>query len=225
MRCLLFQACLPPVFWVQALHYIVFLINVLPSQQLKYKSPYEILHNKSPNLSHIKTFGCLCYPNIIKAPTPMFSPRALPCLFLGLSEAHKGFKCFNLENQRIIMSRDVTFQENIFPYTKFHTVFNVKSLLLFPPNFDFTSNPGEFCATKSTSSSTHPAVKSLLPSTIPFTLPPLLASTTHCVPTPFIAPAPPPITPPILSSTPTAPPILHPHSMQTRAKSGIHKPR
>ncbi|GAA0160871.1 hypothetical protein LIER_39123 [Lithospermum erythrorhizon] len=43
MRCLLFQSQLPLVFWVEALHYAIFLINRLPSPSLSHKSPYQIL--------------------------------------------------------------------------------------------------------------------------------------------------------------------------------------
>ncbi|GAA0186143.1 transmembrane signal receptor [Lithospermum erythrorhizon] len=52
------NACLPSIFWVEALYYAIFLINVLPSQTLKYQTPFALLHKKPPDLKYIKEFGC-----------------------------------------------------------------------------------------------------------------------------------------------------------------------
>ncbi|XP_020090489.1 uncharacterized protein LOC109711719 isoform X2 [Ananas comosus] len=95
VRSLLFQAGLPPRFWAEAIQTAVFLVNRLPSLTvLNGRSPYDILHGcASPDLQLIRVFGCLCYPDVQDIADHKLSPRSLPCIFLGLSDKHKGFRC------------------------------------------------------------------------------------------------------------------------------------
>ncbi|GJY83172.1 ribonuclease H-like domain-containing protein [Tanacetum coccineum] len=39
--------------------------HLLPSSVLSGKSPYELVFNIEPNLSHLKTFGCLCFSTVL----------------------------------------------------------------------------------------------------------------------------------------------------------------
>lgn len=56
-----------------------------------------------------------------------------PCIFLGYSSTHKGCKCLDPQSQRIYISRDVTFNEASFPFTK------PKPTLLNPPEIPASS--------------------------------------------------------------------------------------
>ena len=40
------------------------------------------------------------------------SPKAIPCAFLGYSETQKGFRCYDLRDDKLYVSRNVTFLEN-----------------------------------------------------------------------------------------------------------------
>lgn len=44
---------------------VVYLINRLPSSLLNGKCPYELVHKMKPSLSHLRSFGCLCYSTIL----------------------------------------------------------------------------------------------------------------------------------------------------------------
>ena len=55
-RTLLFQFHLPLEFWRKCVLTVTCIINRLPSPLLKNKSPFE-LYNRSPSLSHLKTFS------------------------------------------------------------------------------------------------------------------------------------------------------------------------
>ena len=64
IRTLLFQARLSPTYWVEALHTAVHLLNILPSSSIQNQVPYTLLYHKKPSYHHLKTFGCLCFPNL-----------------------------------------------------------------------------------------------------------------------------------------------------------------
>jgi hypothetical protein len=81
---------------------------------LKGKSPYEMLHKEQPDLKYVRTFGCLCYPNLGDIVPNKLSKRTLPYVLLGLSQQHKGHRCFYPPSGKVYISRHVIFNEIIF---------------------------------------------------------------------------------------------------------------
>ena len=67
-RTLLAHASLPPSFWHHSLQMTTYLLNILQSKLLGNKSPLEILYESEPSYSHLRVFGCLCYP-LFPSPT------------------------------------------------------------------------------------------------------------------------------------------------------------
>ena len=59
---LLAQAQLPFKFWFDAFFSTVFLINLLPTQTINHKSPFECLFQNVHDCTFLKVFGCACYP-------------------------------------------------------------------------------------------------------------------------------------------------------------------
>ena len=116
LRTLLIQASMPPKFWVEALRHATYLLNICPTTKCPKFSPYKSLFLASPPYDSLRTFGCLCFPNLSATTPHKLSPRSLPCVFLGHSESHKGYRFFDLQNSRVILSRHVTFDETVFPF-------------------------------------------------------------------------------------------------------------
>lgn len=96
IRSLLFQAQLSPSYWAEALHVAVHVLNILPSTSIGRKTPHFALFGKTPTYSHLRVFGCLCFPNINNSNLHKLSHRSTPCLFLGYPTSHRGYRCMDL---------------------------------------------------------------------------------------------------------------------------------
>ncbi|PKU68003.1 Retrovirus-related Pol polyprotein from transposon TNT 1-94 [Dendrobium catenatum] len=116
-RALLIQASLPLYLWVNTLLTANYLINRMPSPNTSHKSPYELLHNKQPDYNHLKVLGCLCYPWLKPYTSHKLSPLSHPCIFIGYPLNQKGYKCLDLRSNKIYISSNVIFNETIFPYS------------------------------------------------------------------------------------------------------------
>lgn len=81
-RVLLFQAHLPKVFWAYCVLTTTYLINKMPTLVLNWKSLYEVLHNKLPDYSHLRTFEYLCFVANVGPYKDKFDARGAKCMFL-----------------------------------------------------------------------------------------------------------------------------------------------
>ncbi|KAI0518628.1 hypothetical protein KFK09_006064 [Dendrobium nobile] len=107
---------MPPSFWPDAVATAVYLINRMPSNTTKNLSPLELLFHRKPDYQDLKVFGCKCYPLSPAHTRNKLTPNAQPCLFLGYSDTHKGYRCLNLQTNKVTVSRHVNFHEDIFPF-------------------------------------------------------------------------------------------------------------
>ncbi|WVZ74832.1 hypothetical protein U9M48_022958 [Paspalum notatum var. saurae] len=116
VRVLLLHASLPPRFWVEALHTSTFLLNRRPCKPKSLVTPYQLLYQRSPDYTSLRVFGCLCYPNTIATSAHKLAPRSVACAFLGYSQDHRGYRCYDMATKRVIVSRHVYFDEHVFPF-------------------------------------------------------------------------------------------------------------
>lgn len=117
---LLSHAAMPLKFWDEAFQTAVYLINRVPSKTIGHATPLERLFNQKPDYSSMRVFGCACWPHLRPYNKHKLEFRSKRCVFLGYSTLHKGYKCLDVSTGRVYISRDVIFDENIFPFTELH---------------------------------------------------------------------------------------------------------
>uniref|UniRef100_A0A2N9HE34 Integrase catalytic domain-containing protein n=1 Tax=Fagus sylvatica TaxID=28930 RepID=A0A2N9HE34_FAGSY len=112
---LLSESTLPMSYWFYVVSTATHLINRLPTPNLNHKTPWEMLFHASPDLTHLKSFGCQCFPLITPYTAHKLHPKTIPCVFLGYPSHTKGYLCLDPITQRLYTSRHVLFNECIFP--------------------------------------------------------------------------------------------------------------
>jgi histone deacetylase 1/2 len=114
---LLAQAQMPLRFWDEAFNTACYLINRMPSRTTDQDTPLHRLLKTHPDYSRMRVFGCACWPNLRAYNDRKLSFRTKQCVFLGYSSSHKGYKCLDRATGRIYISRDVVFDESVFPFS------------------------------------------------------------------------------------------------------------
>ena len=118
-RCMLEHAGLPKSYWGEAVMTATFLRNRCPTRTVGYNmSPYQVWTGKKPLLANLRVFGCHAYVHIPKEKRSKFDARSVRCRFLGYSEHEKAYRFEDIDNGRVITSRDARFMEDVFDHVK-----------------------------------------------------------------------------------------------------------
>jgi hypothetical protein len=150
---LLAQASMPLKFWDEAFMTATYLINRLPSRVIDNQTPLERLLDQKPDYSVLRVFGCACWPNLRSFNDRKLQFRSKRCVFFGYSNMHKCFKCLDVSEGRVYISRDVVFDEIVFPFSELHPNAGAclrGEILLLPPdllNPDTATNRDDFATT------------------------------------------------------------------------------
>ncbi|GJY34037.1 retrovirus-related pol polyprotein from transposon TNT 1-94 [Tanacetum coccineum] len=80
--------------------------------RLRYnKTPYELMHDKKPDLSFFHVFGSLCYPTNDSEDFGKLNEKADIGIFIGYVPAKKAFKIYNRRTWKIMETIHMTFDE------------------------------------------------------------------------------------------------------------------
>ncbi|KAG8486697.1 hypothetical protein CXB51_020179 [Gossypium anomalum] len=108
VRCMLSNVNLPKSFWAETASTACFLINRSLSVAIEKKTPQEVWSGNPANYSNLKIFRCPAYAHVDNG---KLEPRSIKCVFLGYKAGVKGYKLWCPENRKVVISRDVVFDE------------------------------------------------------------------------------------------------------------------
>ncbi|GJW92213.1 transposable element [Tanacetum coccineum] len=108
-RCLLLNAGLDRSFWAEALNTTCYLVNRSPATAIDCKTPIEVWTGKPADYSKLRVFGCPAYYHVSDG---KLNPRANKGIFMGYGDGVKGYRIWSPSERRVILSRDVTFDED-----------------------------------------------------------------------------------------------------------------
>nr|GEU80387.1 retrovirus-related Pol polyprotein from transposon TNT 1-94 [Tanacetum cinerariifolium] len=84
------------------------------------KTPYELVHNKKPDLTFFRVFGALCYPTNNSEDLEKLQPTADIGIFVGYAPSRKGYRIYNKRTRRIMETIHVQFDELTEPMAPMH---------------------------------------------------------------------------------------------------------
>ncbi|XP_070664630.1 uncharacterized protein [Malus domestica] len=117
-------------FWGEAVNTSVYLLNRCPTKALDKKTLFEVFSVRKPFVKHLKVFGSVCY-TLIKPFVKHLRVFGSVCytliphqlrhklekssnkdVFVGYGTSEKGYIVYNVLTQKIILLRDVIFDED-----------------------------------------------------------------------------------------------------------------
>ena len=116
VRSMLSDANLPHTFWAEALSTAVYLRNRSPTKAVSGKTPYEAWMGKKPSVSHLRVFGCRAFAHVPKDERGKLDQKAKSCILVGYGEETKGYRLYDANKKKVILSRDVIFNEDEFGF-------------------------------------------------------------------------------------------------------------
>ncbi|XP_070042981.1 uncharacterized protein [Nicotiana tomentosiformis] len=112
VRSMLSEKKLPKIFWPEAVNWIVHVFNWSPTLSIKNKTPEEALSGNKHSVEYFRVFGCLSHVHVSDNTRSKLDDKSLCCVLLGVSEQSKAYRLYDPISQRIIISRDVMFEED-----------------------------------------------------------------------------------------------------------------
>eukprot|EP01018_Ginkgo_biloba_P013621 Gb_08388 [translate_table: standard] len=98
-------------FWVEAVNTAVYLLNKSPTKAVYGITPKEAWTRAKPNIDHLRIFGCVAYAHVPDEKKSKLEDKSVKCVHIGYSEVSKAYKLFDPKKRRIILSRNVVFDE------------------------------------------------------------------------------------------------------------------
>ncbi|GMJ12505.1 hypothetical protein HRI_004919700 [Hibiscus trionum] len=77
-------------------------------------TPEEAWCGRQPNVCHFGVFRCVAYSHVPDQKRTKLDDKAEKCVFLGISNESKAYKLYNHITKKVIISRDVIFDEHTF---------------------------------------------------------------------------------------------------------------
>ena len=109
VRSMLVETGLDAEFWAEAASTAVYIINRSPMSATGFKVSEATWTGTDPSYSHLKRFGCVAYVHTV---ADKISPRATKGIFLGYAQGTKGFRVWLLDDEKVVISKDVVFHED-----------------------------------------------------------------------------------------------------------------
>ena len=103
---------LPNYLWGEAVRHATYLINRAATRTLVLKTPYEAFKSRRPNIGHIRIFECIAYAKVDTPHVRKLDDRSRTLVHLGTEPGSKAYRLFDPISRKIMVSRDVVFDEN-----------------------------------------------------------------------------------------------------------------
>lgn len=88
------------------------MLNRSPTLAVKDMTPEEAWSGIKPNVDYFRVFGCIGHVHVSDSKRKKLDDKSFQCVLLGMSEESKAYRLYDPVSKKIIVSRDVFFEEN-----------------------------------------------------------------------------------------------------------------
>ena len=110
-RTMLIESGLDKQLWAECMMTANYLQNRLPNKNTG-KTPYELVKGYKPYVGHLKVFGSTAYAHIPKKFRKKLDKITTTGYLVGYQPNSKGYRIFNPDTRKIIITRSVKFDES-----------------------------------------------------------------------------------------------------------------
>jgi len=102
---------LPKELWAEAVACAVYLSNRSPTRSVLGKTPQEAWSGRKPGISHLRVFGSIAHAHVPDEKRSKLDDKSEKYIFIGYNTNSKGYKLYNPDTGKTIISRNVIFDE------------------------------------------------------------------------------------------------------------------
>lgn len=111
VRSMLSEKQVPKMFWSEATRWSVHIQNRSPTAAVEGKTPEEAWSGAKPVVEYFRIFGCIGYVHVPDQRRTKLDDKSKKCVFLGVSEESKAWRLYDPMTKKIVVSKDVVFDE------------------------------------------------------------------------------------------------------------------
>ena len=112
VRAMLKAKDLPRELWGEAVSTAVHSLNRSLTKSLKGQTPHEKWTGKRPSIDHMRIFSCIAHVKDTRKHRSKLEDRSMPIIFIGYELGSKAYRCLDLVNLKVVISRDIIFEES-----------------------------------------------------------------------------------------------------------------
>ena len=112
-KAMLHEKNMPYSLWAEAVHTAVYLLNRSPTKALENITSFEAYSGRKPGIGHLKVFGSLCYVHVPTETRQKLDAKSVKGVFVGYAVCEKGYRVFDPFTKKLVLSRDVVFDESM----------------------------------------------------------------------------------------------------------------
>lgn len=113
VRSMLVEKKVPKMFWPEAVKWSVHILNRCPTLAVQNKTPEEAWSGIKPTINYFRVFGCVAHAHIPDQKRSKLDDKSKKCVLLGVSDESKAYKLYDPVSKKIIISKDVIFEEDV----------------------------------------------------------------------------------------------------------------
>jgi hypothetical protein len=98
-------------FWGEAVNTTAFILNCVSTKALKGMTPFEAWYGRKPDVSFLRTFGCISHVKRMKSFIGKLENRSMPMVLLDYEEGSKENMLFDPRAGKVVVLRNVVFDK------------------------------------------------------------------------------------------------------------------